>query len=164
MKFIVRLTVYSILYGAMTLAVAQNLHAGEMKAASARNHGLTISIVNDSGRFVAGNNAFCVVFTSTANAEPVLVKDVDVEFAQQVGRIQEKPMRAQIARGDTGRFCGKVDLGTQYYQPAFYYVFIHYTDANGKRRNCRLSLSVKARESQQRFDQIPTSFKARQEM
>ena len=144
MKFIVRLTVYSIIYGAMTLPAAQNLHASEMKAASARNHEFTISIVNDSGRFVAGNNAFCVVFTSAANASSVSVKDVVVEFAQQVGKIQEKPMRAQIARGDAGRFCGKVDLGTQYYQPAFYYVFIHYTDANGKRRKCRLSLSVKA--------------------
>jgi hypothetical protein len=144
MKFIVRLTVYSILYGAMTLAATQNLHASEMKAASAHNHELTISIVNNSGRFVAGSNAFCVVFTSTANAKPVSVKDVAVEFAQQVGRIQERPMRAQIAEGDTGRFCGKVDLGTQYYHPAFYYVFIHYTDANGKRRKCRLSLFVKA--------------------
>ena len=142
MKFIVRLTVYSILYSAMTLAAAQNLHASEMKAASARNHELTISIVNDSGRFFVGNNTFCVVFTSAANAEPVLVKDVGIEFAQQVGRIQERPMRAQIAEGDTGRFCGKVDLGTQYYHPAFYYVFIHYTDANGKRRKSRLSLSV----------------------
>jgi len=144
MKFIVKLTVYSILYGAMTLPAAQNLHASEMKAASARNHELTISIVNDSRRFVAGSNAFCVVFTSAANASPVLVKDVSVEFAQQVGRILERPTRAQIAEGDTGRFCGKVDLGTQYYQPAFYYVFIHYTDVDGKRRKCRLSLSVRA--------------------
>ena len=106
MKFIVRLTVYSILYGAMTLAATQNLHASEMKAASAHNHELTISIVNDSGRFFVGNNTFCVVFTSAANAEPVLVKDVGIEFAQQVGRIQERPTRAQITEGDTGHFCG----------------------------------------------------------
>ena len=126
------------------LVAAQNLHASEMKAASARNHELTISIVNDSGRFVAGSNTFCVVFTSAANTSPVSVKDVDIEFAQQVGRIQEGPTHAQIKEGNTGRFCGKVDLGTPYYQPAFYYVFIHYTDAHGKRRKFRLSLSVSA--------------------
>jgi hypothetical protein len=144
MRIIVKLTTCSILCGGIILAATQNLHASEMKVASARSHELTVSIVNNSGRFVAGGNAFCVVFTSTANAEPFSVKDVAVEFAQQVGRIQERPARAQIAAGDTGRFCGKVDLGTQYYQPAFYYVFIHYTDVDGKRRKSRLSLSVRA--------------------
>ena len=144
MKFIVGLTVYSILYGAMTLPAAQNLQGSEMKAASTRNHELTISIVNDSGRFFAGNNTFCVVITSATNAEPVSVKNVGIEFAQQVGRIQERPTRAQITEGDTGHFCGKVDLGTEYYQPAFYFVFIHYTDVDGKKRKYRLSLSVRA--------------------
>jgi hypothetical protein len=126
------------------LAAAQNLHASEKKAASVRSHELIISIVNDSGRFVAGSNTFCVVFTSAADASPVLVKDVSVEFAQQVGRILEGPTHAQITEGNAERFYGKVDLGTQYYQPAFHYVFIHYTDVDGKRRKCRLSLSVRA--------------------
>ena len=144
MRIILKLTTCSILCGGIILAATQNLHASEMKVTSARSHELTISIVNNSGRFVAGSNAFCAMFTSTANAEPISVKGVDIEFAQQVGRIQERPIRAQIAEGDTGRFCGKVDLGTQYYQPAFYYVFIHYTDAYGKRRKFRLSLSVSA--------------------
>jgi len=144
MRIIVKLTTCFILCGAILLAAAQNLHASEKKAASVRSHELIISIVNDSGRFVAGSNTFCVVFTSAADASPVLVKDVSVEFAQQVGRILEGPTHAQITEGNAERFYGKVDLGTQYYQPAFHYVFIHYTDVDGKRRKCRLSLSVRA--------------------
>jgi hypothetical protein len=69
---------------------------------------------------------------------------VGIEFAQQVGRIQERPIRAQIVEGDSGHLCGNVDLGAQYYQPAFYYLFIRYTDVDGKRRKCCLSLSVRA--------------------
>jgi hypothetical protein len=83
------------------------------------------------------------VFTKTPNAAPVSVKDVTVEFAQQVGRIRERSIHAQITEVNLGDFCGKVDLGTQYYRPAFYYVFIHYIDATGARRKCRLSLVIK---------------------
>lgn len=146
MSIIVKLTTCSILCGAVMLAAVHDLNASEMKTASVasgRNHGLSISIVNDPGEFVPGSNAFCVEFTKAANSEPVLVKDAVVEFAQQVGRIQERPTRAQITGGDIGHFCGKVDLGKQYYQPAFYYVFIHYTDTSGIRRKCRLSSVIK---------------------
>jgi hypothetical protein len=128
------------------LATVHNLYASDKKTdaiVSARNRDLSISVVNDSGEFVSGSNAFCVAFTKAANSYPVSVKDVDVEFAQQVGRIQERPTRAQITESGIGNFCGRVDFGTQYYQPASYYIFVHYTEPSGTRRKCRFFLVIK---------------------
>ena len=138
-----KLATCSTLCGAMILATVPDLHASENTIASGRNHGLSISIVNDSGKFAPGSNDFCVQFSKAANAEPVSVKDVVVDFAQQVGRIPEKPTRAHITEGGIGHFCGKVDLGKQYYQPAFYYIFVHYADPSGTRRKYRLFLVTK---------------------
>jgi hypothetical protein len=128
------------------LASVHNLYASDKRTdviVSARNHDLSISVVNDSGQFVSGSNAFCVAFTRAATAYPVSVKNVDVEFAQQVGRIQERPTRAQIAENDIGSFCGRVDFGTQNDQPASYYIFVRYTEASGTRRRCRFLLVIK---------------------
>jgi hypothetical protein len=127
----------------MILATVPDLHASEREIVSRLNHGLSISIVNDSGKFVAGGNDFCVEFTKAIDADPAPIKNVAVEFAQQVGKIQERPFRAQILEGSTGHFCGNFDIGTQYYQPAFYYVFIRYTDTSGTKRRCRLFLTIK---------------------
>jgi hypothetical protein len=146
MRNIVRLTTYSALCGVFVFAAFDRLHASDKKnasIASGRIHDLSISIVNDSGKFVAGSNTFCAEFTKAANAEPVLVKDVEVEFAQQVGKIRERPTRALITESEVGRFCGNVDLGKQYYQPAFYYVYIRYTDTSGTRKKCNLSFAIK---------------------
>ena len=99
MRNIVRLTTYSALCGVFVFAAFDRLHASDKKnasIASGRIHDLSISIVNDSGKFVAGSNTFCAEFTKAANAEPVLVKDVEVEFAQQVGKIRERPTRALV--------------------------------------------------------------------
>jgi hypothetical protein len=145
MRIILKLAACFLLCGAIVLT-SLDLHASEKKkdsVASGRSHDLSISIVNDSEKFVAGSNAFCVEFTNIVNADPVSVKGVDVEFAQQVGKIRERPTRAQIRENSIGRFCGIVDLGKQYYQPAFYYVYIHYTDTSGKRRKCNLSFAIK---------------------
>lgn len=146
MRNIMKLTTCSVLYGAIMLAALHDLHASEKKrasVASGRSHDLSISIMNDSEKFVAGSNSFCVVFTKAANAEPASAKDVEVEFAQQVGKIRERPTRAHITENDIGHFCGNVDLGAQYYDPAFYYVYIRYTDASGTRRKSRLSFAIK---------------------
>lgn len=127
LRNIMKLTTYSVLCGAMMLAALHDLHASEKKrasVASGRSHDLSIFIVNDSERFVAGSNSFCVVFTKAANAERASAKDVEVEFAQQVGKIRERLTRARITENDNGHFCGNVDLGTQYYDPAFYTVHV----------------------------------------
>ncbi|MGO9325892.1 MAG: hypothetical protein ACLP07_15160 [Terracidiphilus sp.] len=136
----------SVLCVVIVLIALQDLRASEKKkdsVASAHNHILSISIVNDPEKFVAGNNAFCVVFTKSSSAEPASVTNVKIEFAQQVGKIRERPVRAQVTESDLGHFCGNVDLGKQYYDPAFYYVYLRYTDASGRRRKCNLSFSVK---------------------
>lgn len=143
MSIIMKLATFSTVCGAMILATVHDLYASENKIASGRSHGLSISIVNESGKFVAGSNDFCVEFTKTITAEPVSVRGVVVEFAQQVGRIQERPIRAHITDGNTAQFCGQIDLGKQYYLSAFYYLFIHYTDTSGKKRKCRLSFLVR---------------------
>jgi hypothetical protein len=39
--------------------------------------------MNDSGKFMAGRNTFCVLFSKTANADPS-INDVVVKFSQQV--------------------------------------------------------------------------------
>lgn len=42
-----------------------------------------------------------------------------------------------------GHYCGDVNLGKQYYVPANYYVLVLSTDADGKKRKERLSLSIR---------------------
>jgi hypothetical protein len=146
MRNIVKLTTCSVMCSAFALATVDDLRASDKKEASIaswRGHDFSISIVNSSQKFVAGKNTFCVEFTKAATAEPISVKDVEVEFAQQVGKIRERPTRALITESEVGRFCGNVDLGKQYYQPAFYYVYIRYTDASGTREKRNLSFAIK---------------------
>jgi len=142
MSIIMKLAVRSILCATIMLAAVHDLHASEKKVASGHSHGVTVSIVNDSGKFVTGGNDFCIMFTQTPNATAASIKDVDVEFAPQVGKIHKSSIHAQITEGDAGYFYGKVNFGTPYYRPAFYYVLIHYTDQTGTRRKCRLSLAI----------------------
>src|SRR5579863_592630 len=63
--------------------------------ASAYNHGHSISVVNKSEIFVAGTSAFFVTFTKASNTEGVPVKDVEVDFAQQIGKIRERPIHVR---------------------------------------------------------------------
>jgi len=71
------------------------------------------------------------------------VRDVEVDFVQQVGKIRERPIHVQVAETGIGHFCGNVDLGSQYYDPAFYYVYMRYADTSGTRRKSLLSFSIK---------------------
>ena len=141
-----KVTIGSGLCVAFMLTASHGLHASQRNrtsVASGVSHGLSILIVNNSEKFVAGRNSFCVVFAKAANAEAAPVKDVEVEFAQQVGKIRERPIQAYIAETGTGQFCGNVNLGTQYYDPAFYYVYIRYTDTPGTRRKSILTFANK---------------------
>ncbi|MDR3723661.1 MAG: hypothetical protein P4K83_04150 [Terracidiphilus sp.] len=138
-----KLATRSVLCVTIMLAAVYGLHASETKIASGHSHGVTVSIVNESGKFVTGSNDFRVVFTTAPDAMAASMKDVDVEFSPQTGKIHEKSVHAQITKGDAAYFYGKVDLGAPYYRPAFYYVFIHYTDQTGARRRCRLSLAIR---------------------
>lgn len=146
MSYPMKLMSCSVFCTVIVLLAPDDLRASKKtrdSVASAYNHGLSISVVNNSERFVAGRNSFCVTFTKTANAEVAPVKDVEVDFAQQVGKIRERPIHVLVAETDIGRFCGSVDLGRQYYDPAFYYAYIHYVDSSGTRRKSLLSFSIK---------------------
>jgi hypothetical protein len=116
--------------------------AGQTIMASKRDHNFYVSLMSQSGKS-AWKDEYCVVFSRTSGGEPAEVGDVLVDFAQQVGRIRESPQEFAFSPDGRGRYCGSVDLGQQYYQPASYYVMVHYTDTSGKRRTCRFFLTIK---------------------
>jgi hypothetical protein len=127
-----------------SLLARQNaVPAAEMRIASKRTKDLITTITSADGRLTGGENSFCVAFQKRETEEPVDVQNVSVEFALLVGRIEEKPMRAQLTRDRVGRNCGHANLGKQYYDPASYYAFVLYADAAGKKSKDRLFLSIR---------------------
>jgi hypothetical protein len=115
----------------------------ERTIASKRTRNVVITITNADGRLRGGDNEFCVLVQKRETRESLDVQNVSVDFTLLVGRIQEVPIKAQLAQDQPGRYCGHVNLGKQYYVPASYYAFVLYTDAGGKKRKVRLFLSVK---------------------
>ena len=132
----------TVLCVAMVFGAATQVCAGQTTIASKRNHGFYISLMSKSGE-LAEKDEYCALFSRTIGGEPTHVEGVFVEFAQQVGRIRESATKVTLSLDSWGRYCGKVDLGKQYYQPAFYYVEVHYTDSLRKRRTCRFFLTLK---------------------
>lgn len=137
------LTLGTFVFAELLLAGQATVPETEATVASKRTKDLTITITSASGRLKGGENSFCVMFQKRETEEPVDVESVNVDFALLVGRIQEKPINAQLTQDRTGRFCGDVNLGKQYYVPASYYAFVRYTDATGKKRKERFFLSIK---------------------
>jgi hypothetical protein len=127
---------------AVVFGVATQVCAGQTIIASKRSHNFYVSLMSKSGKLVE-KDEYCVEFSRTKGGEPTQVGDVLVDFAQQVGRIRESPHEFPFSLDGSGRYCGKVDLGKQYYQPAFYYIVVHYTDGSRKRKTCRFFLSLK---------------------
>ena len=111
--------------------------------ATKRVKDMEIWLVNEPGKFAAGNNAFCIEFRTSDAAGAVDVRSVKVDFSLLVGRIHEEPISALIARETVGIYSGSVNLGRQYYNPALYYAVVHYLDLAGKKRNTRFHLAVK---------------------
>lgn len=103
---------------------------------------LLITLTTADGRLRGGENGFCIVFESRQTRAPAQVQSVSVNFTLLVGKIEERPIEAEIKGSLPGQFCGRVDLGKQYYVPAGYYVFLKYLDATGKRRKQRLFARV----------------------
>ena len=104
---------------------------------------LSIALTSDAGKFAAGNNSFCAVFRRRSNEELVPVTSLAIEFAQQVGKIREQSIQANMHEEASGRYCGQVNLGSQHYDPAFYYIFVHYAAASGTKKKCRFFVTVK---------------------
>jgi len=138
-----QLTACCALSAALVLASFSQTTASERLIALKRQKDLSISLTNDVGRFLGGKNKFCVSFAYTANAEPVLIKKVMIEFAEQVGKIEERPINAAISEQGPGRYCGEVDLGRQSYHPALYHVTTHYVDASNRKRNWHVLVNIK---------------------
>ena len=111
--------------------------------ASKRAKDVVIVLMNQHGVFTGGNNRFCLEFRKAEQGGPVEVRNLSMDFSQLVGRIQERPIMAQIAQGSAGRYLGRVNLGRQYYDPAAHYAVLHYLDLAGEKRKVRFLLSVK---------------------
>jgi hypothetical protein len=130
-----------LIFLAAVIGVTTQGCAGQTIVASKRDHHFYVSLLSKSGKS-AGKDEYCVVFSRTTGGEPTEVRDVLVDFAQQVGRIRESPQEFPFSPDGRGRYCGSVDLGKQYYRPASYYVMVHYTDNSRKRRTCRFFLTI----------------------
>jgi hypothetical protein len=76
-------------------------------------------------------------------AASVDVNNVSIDFRLLVGRVVERPIMAQLAAMGTERYCGRIDLGRQYYSPSNYYVSVRYRDVTGKKKSTGLYLSVR---------------------
>jgi hypothetical protein len=126
---------------AVVFVAAIQVCPGQATIASKRNHGFDISLMSKSGK-LAAKDEYCVLFSTTKGGEPH-VEGVFLEFEQQVGKIRESAREFPLSLDSLGRYCGTVDLGKQYYHPAFYYVEVHYTDSSRKRRKCRFSLTLR---------------------
>ena len=111
--------------------------------ATKRANDVVIVLMNERGVFTGGNNRFCVEFMKAERGGPVEVRNLSMDFSQLVGRIQERPIMAQIGQGSVGRYLGRVNLGRQYFNPAAYYAVLHYLDFDGEKRKVRFLLSVK---------------------
>ena len=131
----------SVLLVAIVVGVTLQVCAAQVLATK-RNHDLTISLTSKAGAFDR-KDEYCVLFGKTNGGEPPQVEDVFIDFSQQVGRLRERPQRLPLAANGSGRNCGTVDLGIQYYRPAFYYLTVHYTDASRRRKACRFFLTLK---------------------
>jgi len=126
----------------VAFVAATQVCAGQTTIASKRNHGFDISLMSKSGA-LAAKDEYCASFSTTKSVEPAHVEGVFLEFAQQVGKIRETARKFPLALDSLGRYCGTVDLGKQYYHPAFYYVEVHYADSLRKRRTCRFFLTLR---------------------
>lgn len=117
--------------------------ADEKVIVSKHKDDLSITLTSDAGKFTGGSNSFCAVFKRRSNEELVPVTNLAVEFAKEVGKIREQSIQANMHEEAFGRYCGQVDLGKQHYNPAFYYIFVHYAEASGAKKKCRFFVTVK---------------------
>jgi len=107
------------------------------------SRGMDVIFTNGSGKLVSGDNSFCVLFQNVGPTTSTDVHNVKVDFRLLVGRIEERPISADLLQDGVGRYCGHVNLGRQYYTPSSYYAFVHYADATGKKRTVRLHFAVR---------------------
>ena len=130
-------------FGATLAAASTAEDVQEKTIASKRSGSLVVVMTNETGKLTPGENHFCVLFQTIIPSAAVEVTEVSVDFRLLVGRIEEAPLTAHLTPNGVQRFCGRIDLSRQYYRPANYYGFVHYIEANGRKRSMRLFVSVK---------------------
>jgi hypothetical protein len=134
---------FTILCLVLILGAANENGEGQVTIATKRSHELYVSLVNQSGRLVAGEDELCALFGTAKSGQLTQVDDVSVDFKQQVGRITERPREFRLSPDSMRRYCGKVNLDTQFYQPSRYYVTVHYIDSSKRKSTCTFFLTMK---------------------
>jgi hypothetical protein len=129
-----------VLRVAAIFGISTQVCAGQTIIAAKRTHDFYISLMSQSGK-LAEKDEYCVLFSRTNGGEPTQVGSVVVEFVQQVGKVRESAIEILLVLDSRGRYCGEVDLGKQYYHPAYYYIEIHYTDSSKRKKKCRFFLT-----------------------
>jgi hypothetical protein len=142
-SFVALLFLMAFTPGKPLVAVPLFVNSPEKIIASKQTRSMAIVFTNDSGKLTAGDNNFCVLFQSLETATSADVHNVSVDFRLLVGRIQEIPITAQLTQDGIGRYCGRVNLGRQYYTPSSYYAYVHYADATGKKKTAQLHLTAR---------------------
>jgi hypothetical protein len=129
--------------GEMFGAASTTVDVSDKTIASKRTGSIVIALTNDTGKLTPGENHFCILFQRGNPAPAGDIGEVSVDFRLLVGRIQEEPITANLDQNGADRYCGRINLGAQYYHPASYYAFVRYVEATGKKRSARLFLTVK---------------------
>jgi hypothetical protein len=119
-------SVRAVLWGAFAVALAANRCMGQTTSASAQSHGISISILKPE------KSRYCALFKPRAAGKSIQITDTSLEFRQQVGRITESPVSFSLSEKAANLYCADIDLGRQYYHPAYFHVLVRYTDSLGK--------------------------------
>lgn len=131
------------IFGEMSAAASTSVDVLDKTIASKRTGSVVIVLTNDTGKLTPGENHFCVLFQGGRPTRAGTIREVSVDFRLLVGRIQEEPITAHLGQNGADRYCGLINLGSQYYRPASYYAFVRYVEATGKKKSMRLLITVK---------------------
>jgi len=129
--------------GEMSVSASTTVDIPDRTIASKRTGSMVVVLANDTGKLTPGENQFCALLQNGNPTRAADIREVSVDFRLLVGRIQEKPMTAHLSQNGADRYCGLINLGSQYYRPASYYAYVRYVEATGKKRSTRLFLTVK---------------------
>jgi len=142
-RTVARILILSALVVVLSYASPVASQESRTAIASGRAKDLFIELTNENGRLRAGENNLCIKFQKTETGAHVEVRNVAAEFSLLVGKIEEKPIAAHLSYKGAGEYCGKIDLGRQYYSPSSYYVFLRYIDPANNKRKKRFFVAVR---------------------
>ena len=104
--------------GELSVAASATVDVPGKTIASKRTGNMVVVLANDTGKLKPGENRFCVLFQNSSQARTADIREVSVDFRLLVGRIQEEPITAHLGQNGADRYCGRINLGPQYYRPA----------------------------------------------